>query len=136
MCNNFPIFSSFRSGRFFKIALFWEKIVKIIIFWGKNGKNFTNLGVKIEKNRVISIKICIFRVKSFPPILFFPTHPYFYLAEYSPMNIMYRMLNIRKQFSPYLTKNANSNFSTLRLGLALHIRILYVKDLSVVFSNG
>ena len=36
----FPIFFTFRSGKFFKFALFWENIVKISIFWGKNYKNF------------------------------------------------------------------------------------------------
>ena len=34
----FPIFFTFRSGKFFEIALFWGNIV-IIIFWGKNCKN-------------------------------------------------------------------------------------------------
>ena len=34
----FPIFFTFRSGKFFNIALFWQKIVKISIFWGKIAK--------------------------------------------------------------------------------------------------
>ena len=36
---NFPKFFTFRSGKLSKIALFWEKIVKISIFWGENCKN-------------------------------------------------------------------------------------------------
>ena len=35
---NFPIIFTFRSGKFFKILLFWEKIVKIRIFKEKIAK--------------------------------------------------------------------------------------------------
>ena len=80
----FPIFLTFRSGKFFKIALFWEKIVKIGIFWGEKLQKFANLGVKIEKSRVKSIKFCTYWVKVSPTLIL--SHPpYFYLAEYSPM---------------------------------------------------
>ena len=51
-------------------------------FLGGKLQKFTNLGVKIEKSRVKieksrvkSIKFCTFWVKSFPPLLFFPTPP-------------------------------------------------------------
>ena len=54
-----------------KLHFFWGEIVKIALF-GKITQKFANLGVKIEKNRVKSIKICTFRVKSFPKLLFFP----------------------------------------------------------------
>ena len=52
-----------------KLHLFWEKLQK-----------FVNLGMKIEKMRVKSIKICIFGEKVFPLTYSFPP-PYFYLAE-------------------------------------------------------
>ena len=38
ICEKFPHIFTFRSGKFFKIALFWEKIVKISIFWEKIAK--------------------------------------------------------------------------------------------------
>ena len=60
----------FFGKNFSRLALFWQKFA---IFGGK----LLILGGK-------SIKIGIFWVKSFPPLIFFPP-PYFYLAEYSPM---------------------------------------------------
>jgi len=36
---NFPHVCHFQKWKFFEIALYWEKIVKLSIFWGKNYKN-------------------------------------------------------------------------------------------------
>ena len=58
-----PYFSLSEVENFFKVALFWEKIVKISIFWGKNCKNF-HFALFGEK---VSPKSANF--------LFFPTPP-------------------------------------------------------------
>ena len=55
-----PYFSLSEVENFSKLHFFGEKIVKISIFLGEKLQKFTNLGVKIEKNRVKSIKICTF----------------------------------------------------------------------------
>ena len=59
----FPIFFTLRSGKFFKIALFWEKSVKISIFCGKDCKF---RGKKYQNLQFLGLK--------FHPLLFFP-HP-------------------------------------------------------------
>jgi len=37
--DNYPIFFTFRRGKLSKITPFWDKIVKMSIFWRKNFKN-------------------------------------------------------------------------------------------------
>ena len=64
----FPIFFSFRSGKFFKIALFWEKIVKISIFWRKTAKICKFRGKDWENYQNLH-----FFGKKFPPTLIFST---------------------------------------------------------------
>jgi len=44
---------------FLKLHFFGKKFSRLAVFWEKLQK-FANLGVKIEKNRVNSIKICTF----------------------------------------------------------------------------
>ena len=61
---NFPHFH-FQKWKILKIALFWEKLSRLAFFGGKLQK-FANLGVKIEENRVKSIKTCTFLGNSFP----------------------------------------------------------------------
>jgi len=66
----FPIFFTFRGGKFLKIALFGKTFSRLAFLGGK----FANSGVKIEKNRVKSIKICTFWGKS-SPHSYFPSPP-------------------------------------------------------------
>ena len=59
----------------------WKSFLIIKSAWEK----FAIFGEKLQILGGKSIKIGIFWVKSFPPLIFFPIPPYFYLAEYSPM---------------------------------------------------